>query len=96
MTFTFSTAITNFSFTYGNETNAPSNPGNQWITLYDISFDAKPKVPEWHPGLIAALLCFGLVGSAGSSSDLRFISLFALRANLNGRKPLLKLARLFP
>jgi hypothetical protein len=62
VTFTFSTAITNFSFTYGNETNAPSNPGNQWITLYDISFDAKPKVPEWHPGLIAALLCFGLVG----------------------------------
>jgi hypothetical protein len=62
VTFTFSQAITNFSFTYGNEGNAPSNPGNQWITLYDISFDAKPKVPEWHPGLIASLLCFGLIG----------------------------------
>lgn len=58
VTFTFTTAITNFSFTYGNETNAPSNPGNQWITLYDISFDTKPKVPEWHPALFATLLCF--------------------------------------
>lgn len=63
VTFTFSQAITNFSFTYGNETNAPTDPGNQWITLYDISFTPKPKVPEWHPGLIAALLCFGLVGA---------------------------------
>ena len=58
VTFTFTTAITNFSFTYGNEANAPANPGNQWISLYDISFSPKPKVPEWHPALFATLLCF--------------------------------------
>jgi len=58
-TYAFSSTITNFTFTYGNDSSAPSNPGNQWIALHDITFT--PKVPEWHPGLIAALSCFALV-----------------------------------
>jgi hypothetical protein len=52
--------IKEFFFTYGNHSSAPSNPGNQWITLHDITF--KPKVPEWHPGLIASFACMTLVG----------------------------------
>jgi hypothetical protein len=58
-TYAFSSTITNFTFTYGNDSSAPNNPGNQWIALHDITFT--PKVPEWHPGLIAALSCFALV-----------------------------------
>lgn len=57
--FNSSTTITNFTFTYGNDSSAPSNPGNQWIALHDITFT--PKVPEWHPGLIASAACFALV-----------------------------------
>lgn len=59
-TFSGTNAIKEFSFTYGNDANAPNNPGNQWISLHDITF--KPKVPEWHPGLIASFACLMLVG----------------------------------
>jgi hypothetical protein len=59
--YAFSSTITNFSFTYGNDSSAPSKPGNQWIALGDITF--KPKVPEWHPGLIASLACFALIAA---------------------------------
>ncbi len=58
--FSGTNVINQFSFTYGNDANSPKNPGNQWISLHDITF--KPKVPEWHPGLIAAFACVMTVG----------------------------------
>ncbi|HEY1169989.1 MAG TPA: hypothetical protein VGH19_01350 [Verrucomicrobiae bacterium] len=46
------------SFQYGNHSSAPSNPGQQGIGLYDISFNkAKPKVPEVGTNLAAFCLC---------------------------------------
>jgi len=58
--FSGTNVINQFFFTYGNHSSAPSNPGNQWISLHDISY--KPKVPEWHPGLIASFACLMMVG----------------------------------
>lgn len=58
--FSGTNVISEFFFTYGNHSSAPNNPGNQWISLHDITF--KPKVPEWHPGLIAAIACVMTVG----------------------------------
>ena len=50
--------ITSFTFTYGNPSSGvQSDPDSQSIGLYDINF--KPKVPEYRPGLIAAMLCLG-------------------------------------
>jgi len=59
-TFSGTNAITEFTFTYGNDANSPNNPGNQWISLHDITYT--PKIPEWHPGLIASFACMMLVG----------------------------------
>ncbi len=59
-TFSGTNAITSFSFTYGNDSSSPSDPGNQWISLFDITY--KPRVPEWHPGLIASFACMMMVG----------------------------------
>ena len=58
--FSGTNAIKSFFFTYGNESGVPSNPGNQWIALHDITYT--PKIPEWHPGLIASFACLMLVG----------------------------------
>lgn len=55
-----STPIYSAEFSWGNENNAPNNPGEQWIGLYDISF--KKRIPEVHPGLAASLSCFLVVG----------------------------------
>lgn len=52
--------ITSLTFTYGDDSSSPKNPGQQWIGIYDISF--KPKVPEVHPALIASFCCFGGIG----------------------------------
>ncbi len=47
--------ITSFTFEYGNPSSGvQKNPDSQSIGLYDINF--KPKVPEVHPGLFAALV----------------------------------------
>ncbi len=55
--------ITSMTFTYGNNAaNAPSNPGNQWIGLYDISYTPRARMPEVHPGVVAACFCIGLLG----------------------------------
>jgi hypothetical protein len=59
-TFSGTNVIKEFTFTYGNHDSAPDNPGNQWITLHDITYT--PKIPEWHPGLIASFACLMLVG----------------------------------
>ena len=59
-TFSGTNIIKEFAFTYGNDSDAPNNPGNQWITLHDITY--KPRIPEWHPGLIASFVCLLLVG----------------------------------
>ena len=62
-TYSFSgtNVIKSFTFRYGNETaDSPNNPGNQWINLHDITYT--PKIPEWHPGLIASFACMMLVG----------------------------------
>ncbi|MCD6049822.1 MAG: hypothetical protein K0Q55_1225, partial [Verrucomicrobia bacterium] len=59
--FTGTNVINSFSFSYGNDANAPNNPGNQWIALHDIKYT--PKIPEWHPGLIASFACLMLVGA---------------------------------
>lgn len=58
-TFSGTNAISNFTFTYGNDPNSPNNPGNQWISLFDITY--KPRVPEWHPGLIASFACLMMI-----------------------------------
>lgn len=58
--FSGTNVISEFFFTYGNHSSAPSNPGNQWISLYDISY--KPRVPEWHPGILASFACLLMVG----------------------------------
>jgi len=47
--------IKSFSFTYGEGPGSESNPFAQGIGLYDVNY--KPKVPEYHPGLISAALC---------------------------------------
>lgn len=54
--------ITSFTFEYGNpSTGVQKNPDSQSIGLYDINF--KPKVPEVHPGLFAALVsAFPILG----------------------------------
>jgi hypothetical protein len=59
-TFSGTNTLASFSFTYGNDSNAPNDPGNQWISLFDITY--KPRVPEWHPGLIASFACMMMVG----------------------------------
>jgi len=59
-TFSGTNTINSFTFTYGNDSSSPSNPGNQWISLFDITY--KPRVPEWHPGLIASFACMMMVG----------------------------------
>ncbi|MGV3757044.1 MAG: hypothetical protein ACO1QS_16815 [Verrucomicrobiota bacterium] len=59
-TFSGTNVIKEFTFVYGNHSTAPDNPGNQWITLHDITYT--PKIPEWHPGLIASFACMMLVG----------------------------------
>jgi len=47
--------ISSFTFTYGNASSGvQSDPEYQSIGLYDINY--KPKVPEVHPGLFAALI----------------------------------------
>jgi hypothetical protein len=47
--------ITSFTFEYGNSASGvQKNPDYQSIGLYDINY--KPKVPEVHPGLFAALI----------------------------------------
>lgn len=52
-------AIQSFTFTYGNSsTGVFSNPSQQGIGLYDISYTkAKPRVPEFHPAWAALMLC---------------------------------------
>ncbi|HEY1174263.1 MAG TPA: hypothetical protein VGH19_23050 [Verrucomicrobiae bacterium] len=65
--FTGTNTINSFTFTYGNENSgsyaAPNNPGNQWISLFDITYTPRPKVPEWHPGLIASFACMMMAGA---------------------------------
>ena len=50
--------ITTFTFTYANSPDSASNPAEQAIALYDISFKPKPKVPEVGTSLAAATCCF--------------------------------------
>lgn len=58
-----STAIYGLSFSYGNNSDAPNNPGNQYIGLYDISYTkAPPRIPEVHPALASSLVCFLAIG----------------------------------
>ncbi|HEY1172138.1 MAG TPA: hypothetical protein VGH19_12265 [Verrucomicrobiae bacterium] len=47
--------ISSFTFTYGQGPNSETDPFAQGIGLYDINY--KPKVPEFHPGLIAGAFC---------------------------------------
>jgi hypothetical protein len=53
--------VDQISFTYGNWTGsggkAPSDPGQQGIGIYDLTFDKKSKVPEVGPALVASTLC---------------------------------------
>lgn len=65
-----STPIYSAQFSWGSETNAPSNPGDQWIGLYDISF-TKRVIPEVHPGLASSLACFLVIGFRCLTSRLR-------------------------
>jgi hypothetical protein len=60
----FGTSTLNgLNFTYGNTTNAKGDPDPQGISLYNITFSAKPKVPEVNPALAAgALCCLGVLG----------------------------------
>ncbi|MEW6303318.1 MAG: hypothetical protein AB1705_07605 [Verrucomicrobiota bacterium] len=53
--------LNSFTFTYGDHSSAPSNPGQQWIGLYDINFTPRPRIPETHPALFAAAFCVGAV-----------------------------------
>ncbi|HEY1172136.1 MAG TPA: hypothetical protein VGH19_12255 [Verrucomicrobiae bacterium] len=53
--------ITSFTFEYGNASSGvQKNPDSQSIGIYDINY--KPKVPEFHPGVVAAVVCLTLVG----------------------------------
>lgn len=40
---TFTTPVDTLTVTYGNNTNAPANPDNQWMTIHDITF-CNPQV----------------------------------------------------
>ncbi len=53
--------VSSFTFTYGEGAGSESDPFAQGIGLYDISY--KPKVPEFHPGLISAGVCLLLAGA---------------------------------
>lgn len=48
-------ALTQFSFVYGDNSDAERDPAQQGIGLYDISF--KKRIPEYHPGLVGVLAC---------------------------------------
>ncbi len=53
--------ITSFTFEYGNPSSGvQKNPDSQSIGIYDINF--KPKVPEFHPGIVAFIACLTMVG----------------------------------
>lgn len=54
-TISFNNTITSLTFTYGNDASSQDPPSEQSISLYNISY--KPKVPEVHPGLFAAVAC---------------------------------------
>lgn len=47
--------INSFSFTYAEGPGTEKDPAAQGIGLYDINF--KPKIPEYHPGLLSAATC---------------------------------------
>jgi len=53
--------ISSFTFTYGEGAGSENDPFAQGIGLYDISY--KPKVPEFHPGLISAGVCLLIAGA---------------------------------
>lgn len=53
-------ALSEFSFVYGNNLDANNNPAQQGIGFYDFSF--KKRIPEYHPALVASLMC-GLFGT---------------------------------
>jgi uncharacterized repeat protein (TIGR01451 family) len=38
VTVTFTSAVDTITVVYGNHTTAPANPGNQWMSIHDISF----------------------------------------------------------
>jgi uncharacterized repeat protein (TIGR01451 family) len=43
VTVTFASAVDTITVVYGNHTTAPANPGNQWMSIHDITF-CKPQV----------------------------------------------------
>jgi len=53
--------ISGFSFTYGEGPGSEKDPFAQGIGLYDVNY--KPKVPEYHPGLLSALMCLLVVAT---------------------------------
>jgi uncharacterized repeat protein (TIGR01451 family) len=38
VTVTFTSAVDTITVVYGNHTTAPANPGNQWVSIHDITF----------------------------------------------------------
>jgi len=56
-------AIKSFTFTYGNAaTGVVSNPAQQGVGLYDITYGkAKPRIPEFHPEAAAIVVCLSYV-----------------------------------
>lgn len=54
--------VNEFSFTFGNTGSIlTGNPQEQTFTLYDLSFNKKPKVPETGTTVAAVAMCLGIV-----------------------------------
>ncbi len=49
------TALKEVYWTWGNGTNANTNPSEQHISFHDFSFTK--RIPEYHPGLMSAFMC---------------------------------------
>jgi uncharacterized repeat protein (TIGR01451 family) len=63
---TFSSPVDTIVVTYGNHTTAPTNPGNQWMTIHDISF-CRPQVS------VTATKISSVIDDYVNSSDFKMI-----------------------
>lgn len=56
-------ALKSLTFTYASSaTGVVSNPAQQGIGLYDITYEkAKPRIPEFHPEVAAIMVCLSYV-----------------------------------
>lgn len=52
-------ALTQIKYTWAAGSDSVADPSIQFIGLYDFSFNK--RIPEYHPGLISAAVCFLLV-----------------------------------